>query len=360
MALGHALSLNKEYIRLSMDISDINNYDSFHLTKHKCQSWLCPKCCVAKGVRVRSVLLEKSSLFSVPRLFTFTCDPKNFESPESAYRFVREKKFIPIMMRLLGVVRWVCVFEVQRNGFPHWHLLADISGLPDRWVKRSGDDWVFSKTKAPGFHFIKNFVDLSRVHRLWSSWGIGSQVNLSRVKGVSSPAHAVNYITKYLVKPPKSSWPDWLLKETKLRIISASRAVGSLGLSGPSCEASDCDDDSSDFEDKSIREYKPHYLRVASCGLQIDIFDQDNVYITTLPFQLQDLKAFGMLITEQCIDDLTGRHFLRFSIEGKQLKTLIQLACTESFDDELLRRRNLNIQSLFPALWVDDPFEVAI
>ena len=101
-----------------------------HLHNCKCKSWLCPVCRSQRARLLRYNLHCKVALFSEPRLVTLTLDSKKFGSPEDAYRYVRDNKFIPRFFRLVGVKKYVCVMECHKSGYPHWHCLIDVASLP--------------------------------------------------------------------------------------------------------------------------------------------------------------------------------------------------------------------------------------
>ena len=137
-----------------------------------------------------------------------TTTGKGFDDPEAAHHFVTERAFIPELMRRCGIARWLWVQEFQSktgDGWSHWHLLVDAE-----------------------------YVDLKLAWHLWrDTWGIGG-VDLQRdrwgrIIKWQSPEHAVNYITKYLVKVPEGGYPDWVLDSPKrVRLVQGSKAVGAL------------------------------------------------------------------------------------------------------------------------------------
>lgn len=261
-----------------------NSY--YIVLKHKCRSWFCPDCKRSRAVIVRTKLREKISLFSVPRLLTFTVDPKLFSTPKQAYEYVRDKKFIPIMMRYLGIKNWFCVTEFQRIGYPHWHLLVDIASLPGAWchTNETGKK-VFSSCKPDGerdVFYIEHFLDLKRIHILWRRWKIGEQVDLSYKKVHADSLKAINYITKYLFKNPIGGYPDWVLDSDRIRMISASRSVGGFFNDGVKQDDDfkqddDLEDDITDVDDvgyvRCVRQ------RVGECGLSTICLKYRNGYL---------------------------------------------------------------------------------
>lgn len=271
-----------------------NSSSCFVLLNHSCKSWFCPECKKSRALALREVLRTKFNLFSVPKLLTFTVDPSRFESGESAYRFVRDGRFIPRMLRYLGIKNWFCVLEFQRNGFPHWHLLVDLSLQPTRYVRRSGGVLDVKDEFCLGYFEIRYFLDLTRIHRLWRKWGIGEQIDLQTKKVRVSPGHAVNYIIKYLLKNPACGYPVWVLNSSNIRLISASRSLGALMNPGfVSSGIPDSGDDSGDdFEDDlDIKPVRSTIERVGMCGLQTKVLRIVNGVVTggvlfDLPFKI--------------------------------------------------------------------------
>lgn len=175
---------------------------------NRCNCRTCCTCGVRRGVETRQNLLSETVLkkFANPVLLTFTVDPKRFESPEKAHDYVKESGLIRRTMRLLDIKTWVWVLEFQKNTWPHWHLLVDLSERG-----RLNQD------------------DLRRVWRLWrDKWGVGGFDISKKDRRFKNAAHAMNYITKYLIKPAKSPFPEWFLKGSRRRLCQASKEVGRL------------------------------------------------------------------------------------------------------------------------------------
>jgi hypothetical protein len=234
----------------------------------RCNSWMCEHCKKKKGYDFRSRLLAKAGMFREPRLYTVTVNREWHESPEAAYEHVSQEGYIRRLMKLMGVKRWLWVLEAQEasgDGWPHWHILIDVSELPAQWYNR---ELKVATTERPehtaGWVRIPHFFDLNRVHRLLRKWAIGEQCRLSKRKGdFESAEHAINYITKYLVKMPERGFPVWMLKRARVRFVGASGEVGRLVTP----EDGTSEEPKEEEEEREKRaEARPPVERLAECG----------------------------------------------------------------------------------------------
>lgn len=243
-----------------------------HAVTVRCKNWMCEDCKKQRGYALRMRLLAKAELFKEARLYTITVNREWFDTPQDAYDHVTQGGYIPRLFRLLGVKNWISVLEPQQetgDGWPHWHFLIDVSGLPGRWYR--SDIKVASSTEPSnkdGWSFIPHFFDLNRVHSLLRKWGVGEQCYLTiRRGGFDSPEHAVNYITKYLVKMPKRGYPSWMLHRPRIRFVNSSRAVGAVVA-----EKDDIDfelpKEEEDEEQEQRKPARPPIERMAKCGME--------------------------------------------------------------------------------------------
>jgi len=199
-----------------------------------CKNWMCEECRKPKGIKIRLALLANHGLFKDPRLFSITVARTWFSSPLEAYRWVMEKKFISrLLTTKMQIHRWIWVLEVQEesgDGWPHWHILIDVSDLPGRWLNLATKELqVVEPLNKSGWHYIKHFFDLERAHYFLRRWKIGEQCKLSsRKDDFQSPEHAIKYITKYLIKPTKRGFPPWMLEHSGIRFYQPSMEIGSI------------------------------------------------------------------------------------------------------------------------------------
>jgi len=217
------------------------------VVKHRCGCRTCCVCGKRRGWETRQILLdpEKLALFPAPYLLTLTVDPKNFDSPEAAYDFVRKGGYIRRLLRLLGIDVWVWVLEFQKNGSSHWHILMDLSSRGR--LTRDDLRWCW---------------------RTWrGKWKIGG-LDLQEQKPFVSARHAVMYITKYLTKPV-NEYPGWFLKGKHQRMCQASKRIGRL-TRGPARPES-----KEEAEVRHRRQSKPMAERMAECGMSCKLLQQE-------------------------------------------------------------------------------------
>ena len=172
-----------------------------------CRCRFCDRCGRVLGWKLRRRILAWGAIreFRNLQMWTLTLDPELFASPVEAHQYTRDKRCVSRLVReldrlgYLGSRHYFCAIEFQRNGMVHFHLLID------------------AKT---------GFIPFDAVTRIWNKFrpkeagpvqgerpGFGS-VRFS-VPQFASPEHAINYATKYCVKPPKDGWPDWVWESRK-------------------------------------------------------------------------------------------------------------------------------------------------
>lgn len=210
----------------------------------RCNCRTCPECGRRLGRKTREILEspDRLALFPFPVMLTLTIDPKKFASPEAAHETVTDGGYIRRLLRLLGITTWVWVLEFHKSGWPHWHILVDLS-------ERG------RLTPA----------DLRRCWHLWrDKWGLGG-LDVQERDGFASPTHAVRYVTKYLTKYPRHGYPAWFLKGSRRRVCQASRKVGRLtaGESKP--------DDRDDKPTTTRADSRPIVDRMAECGQAVSV-----------------------------------------------------------------------------------------
>jgi hypothetical protein len=199
-----------------------------------CKSWHCPDCRKIKGFNLRKSLMNKASLFKIPRMFTITINRQLFKNPLEAYKYVMGKKFIArLLTKEMNIRRWAWVLEPQMKtgeGWPHWHILLDVGDLPRVWRHKDTKDVLMSKPEnSSGWSSIPHYFDLDKAHRLLRKWEVGEQCYLSIKKdNFECPEEAINYITKYMIMMPKNNkLPEWM-DFPKLKFFAASRDLGAL------------------------------------------------------------------------------------------------------------------------------------
>ena len=204
----------------------------------RCNSRFCGSCGPRRGYVTRQALLSEDVLskFTEPWMVSLTVDQRKYGSPEDAFDKVNGLNLISKLMDRFGFSVWVRVLEVQTNGWPHWHVVFDVSHIAGKYK----------------FSF-------SEMVRVWKDlWGVGA-IRISKSKQGMSPRHAMMYVSKYLMKVPKVPWPAWLLCKCRVRVIGASKAVGPISgrFSGVSDSASD---------GSSRRDARPALAIVSECN----------------------------------------------------------------------------------------------
>jgi hypothetical protein len=179
------------------------------------------------GIRKR--LLPVVKQWASVMMLTLTIDPKLFGSPEEAFRYVKEHRCVPRLIRRLASAgflnskQFFAVIEWQKNGMPHFHVLVEAEFVPHkelakawgRFRPKSASKWEGTyeedqlKGMAPEFGHV-------RFSRKRSHGG----------KQFASPEHAANYATKYLTKHPEEGYPDWVLDfEGQIKRFSTSHGL---------------------------------------------------------------------------------------------------------------------------------------
>lgn len=192
----------------------------FEVAPCGCDCWYCPRCCIAKGYRLRSELIPVLETFRGLMMVTLTIDPELFESPKRAYLHVREKRAIS---RLVGAIdqagylfshRYFCVVEFQQHTEqPHFHLLLDSNFVPKIQIDAT---WSRFRPKSAGP------VKANR-----PQFGM-TRFSMPNFEG--GAVHAARYATKYLVKTPDYGYPGWVMAMgSEMRVPRYSTSRGFWG-----------------------------------------------------------------------------------------------------------------------------------
>ncbi len=226
------------------------------------------------GRQLRDKLVPILGTFREIMMWTFTVDPKLFDSPRDAYFYVRENRCIARTVAEIFDGGWLhsrrywYVVEWQRDTqMAHYHVLLDASFIPwdfvlSAWGKHRPSEAGPVEATRPEFGTV-----------LYSK-GRGAKDG-----PFESAEHAAAYVVKYLRKLPKAGFPGWVLDmgaETRIRRYSASR-----GFWGTHTERADA---------KGTTPIHLDYrTRVERCASTVDVYEvRQRVDVST-----------GELITER-------------------------------------------------------------
>ena len=185
----------------------------YKIVRCKCRCRFCSDCALGLGLQLKEKLIPTIAKWSNMVMVTLTINPKRFASPEAAYRHVTKNRLISRWVRELnrrGVLKsrkFFSVFECQKNGNPHWHLLLEAPFVPHDialqvW-NQLGPDNELSTNENPSMGFV------------WFS-----------APKFKTPEHAANYACKYIIKPPIEGWPEWVLDYVgQVRRVSRSHGL---------------------------------------------------------------------------------------------------------------------------------------
>ena len=102
----------------------------------RCKRWGCPTC----GPINRRRLVRRLKTTEVTHLITLTCRPSSFPSPQLAFKHLSAAvpNLVKRIQRQFPAVsfQYLLVWETTRAGWPHAHILARTSYLPQRALSR--------------------------------------------------------------------------------------------------------------------------------------------------------------------------------------------------------------------------------
>jgi hypothetical protein len=209
----------------------------YELVSCGCRSWFCSRCCTVQGLRLRRRLLPVLETFQGLLMLTLTLDPSLFESPAHAYRYVRDRRCVALLVRKLhrlGMLhsrRYFYVVEWQKvSEMPHFHLLLDASFIPFATICEAWNsfrpEWAAPvEGDRPGF----------------------GAVRFSAPK-FANAMHAACYACKYLIKHPEHGYPSWLLAEALRSVHRYGTSRGFWPQSGRPASRDDEDEAGDDGE----------------------------------------------------------------------------------------------------------------
>jgi hypothetical protein len=242
------------------------------------------------------------------------------------------------LLATLGVQVWVWVLEFQQltgDGWPHWHILIDRSALP-----------------AHGR--ITHFLDLKKAWATWrDKWHLGG-LDFAPKRETQTAAHAVNYITKYLMGNQEGGFPEWvLLRAKRLRFVQACKLLGPL-VDKPRTKNEELENEREPEAidpDKKRRKDRTLIERMSACedksvvyAVMVDQTTGEQVfqYVGNIPARIGQLRFAAQseewakgLIEEQ---DVYGRESLVLLQNVDRVREIIQ----ENLASSIARRETFN------------------
>lgn len=119
----------------------------YKVVRCACRCRFCEDCAVGIGLSIREKLIPTVSKWQGMLMLSLTVNLGNFDSPDAAYRYVNSKRLISRLVRELhrcGAIKsrkYFSVFEVQKNGNPHWHILLEAKFIPHSIVTEIWNRW---------------------------------------------------------------------------------------------------------------------------------------------------------------------------------------------------------------------------
>jgi hypothetical protein len=153
-------------------------------------------------------------------MLTVTVDPLLFpDGPKSAWEHVRARCAVARLVGRLHRSGWLndrryfFAMETQDNGWPHWHILVDSNFVPFDVLARLWAEVNWSP---------KRFGPMPAID---TGKGNGKRPVFGSVRFTARGKNSVvNYVVKYLTKPPFGGVPDWILvSRVPVRRFSCSR-----------------------------------------------------------------------------------------------------------------------------------------
>ena len=155
-------------------LGDDPNYDVHYLIPLLCKQWSCRFCAAMKCRR----LAARTRDAAPNRMLTLTLDPRFWTTPRQAFDATRRKipPFFKELRERFGLIEYLRVTELTKNGWPHYHFLIRSDYLPHPVLKAA---W----NKLTG----ARIVHIKPVDKRWSAY---------------------TYLLKYLSKMSNLEWTE--------------------------------------------------------------------------------------------------------------------------------------------------------
>lgn len=108
-----------------------------YLIPLRCKTWACKKCAPLKVFSWTQIALSGDP----QRFITLSCDPARFQDPSTA-RAAMQKGFTELVRRIrnkCGRFEYLRIWELHKNGYPHFHILQRGDFIPQEWLSEQWD-----------------------------------------------------------------------------------------------------------------------------------------------------------------------------------------------------------------------------
>ena len=110
------------------------NIQTGEISRFYCNSWNCERCSKRLARKLIKRIGQWAEKKKLQRLMTLTLNPKRVRK-ENWYYYIMEiwRKFRVYLSRKFGKVSFIWVYELQKSGLPHLHILIS-KYIPQKWL----------------------------------------------------------------------------------------------------------------------------------------------------------------------------------------------------------------------------------
>lgn len=190
---------------MTENIQPVKIHGAVGVVRHRCSSLFCPQCSTSRG-RPHLYKGERMAASMVqPMMITITVDQRRHDSPQGAYEYVSHDRVIGSLLRRIATKDYFYTLQLQRNGWPHWHVICEGEGLG---------------------------ITTAGLNRALSRHGLEAQA-----KPVTDVKGAVGYICRDFLYAAKAKWQPWILQLDNVRLVEFSRSKRPAAVSAQAVQA---------------------------------------------------------------------------------------------------------------------------